>query len=53
MNVVDAIKHVTNQRSLGFEDMASVMTDIMTGKTTDAQNRRFFGWITDERYKGI
>lgn len=50
MNVVDAIKHVTNQRSLGFEDMASVMTDIMTGKTTDAQNAAF---LVGLQMKGI
>ena len=50
MNVVDAIKHVTNKRSLRFEDMASVMTDIMTGKTTDAQNAAF---LVGLQMKGI
>ena len=50
MNVLDAIKHVTNKRSLRFEDMASVMTDIMTGKTTDAQNAAF---LVGLQMKGI
>ena len=50
MNVVEAIKQVTSKRSLRFEDMASVMTDIMTGNTTDAQNAAF---LVGLQMKGI
>ena len=41
MNIVEAIKSVTGHKDLRFEDMVSVMTDIMTGNTTDAQNAAF------------
>ena len=31
MNIVEAIRSVTRQQDLGFEDMVSVMSDIMSG----------------------
>ena len=41
MNVIDAIKSVTNNEDLHREDMVSVMSAIMAGRTTDAQNAAF------------
>ena len=50
MNIVEAIKRVTGQHDLNVEDMVSVMTDIMTGNTTDAQNAAF---LVGLQMKGI
>ena len=50
MNIVEAIKRVTGQHDLSVEDMVSVMTDIMTGNTTDAQNAAF---LVGLQMKGI
>ena len=50
MNIVEAIRSVTRQQDLGFEDMVSVMSDIMTGNTTDAQNAAF---LVGLQMKGI
>ena len=50
MNIVEAIKRVIAQHDLSVEDMVSVMTDIMTGNTTDAQNAAF---LVGLQMKGI
>ena len=50
MNIVEAIKRVTGQHDLSVEDMVSVMTNIMTGNTTDAQNAAF---LVGLQMKGI
>ena len=50
MNIGEAIKTVTEHQDLRFEDMVSVMTDIMTGNTTDAQNAAF---LVGLQMKGI
>ncbi len=50
MNIVEGIKSVTGQQDLSFEDMVSVMTEIMTGNTTDAQNAAF---LVGLQMKGI
>ena len=50
MNVIDAIKSVTNNEDLHREDMVSVMSAIMAGKTTDAQNAAF---LVGLQMKGI
>ena len=50
MNIVEGIKCVTGQQDLSFEDMVSVMTEIMTGNTTDAQNAAF---LVGLQMKGI
>ena len=50
MNVIDAIKSVTNNEDLHREDMVSVMNDIMAGRTTDAQNAAF---LVGLQMKGI
>ena len=50
MNIIEAIKRVTGQHDLSVEDMVSVMTDIMTGNTTDAQNAAF---LVGLQMKGI
>ena len=50
MNIVDAIKQVTSSQDLIKEQMIEVMTDIMSGKTTDAQNAAF---LVGLQMKGI
>lgn len=41
MNIVDAIRRVTSNQDLDQSEMTAVMTDIMSGQTTDAQNAAF------------
>ena len=41
MDIRTAIKKVTTLQHLSAEEMTSVMRDIMTGNTTDAQNAAF------------
>lgn len=41
MDIRDAIKAVTSRQQLSADEMTAVMQDIMTGKTTDAQNAAF------------
>jgi anthranilate phosphoribosyltransferase len=50
MNIVDAIKQVTSSQDLIKEQMIEVMTDIMSGETTDAQNAAF---LVGLQMKGI
>jgi anthranilate phosphoribosyltransferase len=41
MDIRSAIKQVTTLNHLSADEMTQVMRDIMTGKTTDAQNAAF------------
>ncbi len=41
MDIVSAIRRVTSRRDLDSQEMIAVMRDIMTGKTSDAQNAAF------------
>jgi len=48
MNIQQAIKAVISKQDLSEEQMHGVMSDIMTGKTTDAQIGAFLVGLIDE-----